>query len=252
MFFESDRSQNRYLYCEKVVNMCFNTHIQSSYEVLYVINGEISCIINGNKYKIKQGQAAFILPNTPHSIELSYCENITLIFSSDYVGSFNRRINGCELSHPVFTPSSPSMLDGLDKKDYITQKGVLYYICGEALEQCKPIETKSTDRNLLQNIMLFIQQNYASDITLKQMASHIGYNPCYVSDYINKNFRENFRSIVNGYRIDRAVEMLENSDASITEISEKCGFTNLRSFNRAFKQHLNTCPSDFRKSKETP
>ena len=56
-----------------------------------------------------------------------------------------------------------------------------------------------------------------------------------VNDYINK------------FRIDKAVDLLLNTDLSITEISEQTGFSYQRYFSSVFKQVKGVAPSQFRR-----
>ena len=56
-----------------------------------------------------------------------------------------------------------------------------------------------------------------------------------MNDYINK------------FRIDKAVDLLLNTDLSITEISEQTGFSYQRYFSSVFKQVKGVTPSQFRR-----
>lgn len=57
-----------------------------------------------------------------------------------------------------------------------------------------------------------------------------------VNDYINK------------FRIDKAIDLLLNTDLSITEISEQVGFSYQRYFSSVFKQAKGVTPSQFRQN----
>ena len=54
--------------------------------------------------------------------------------------------------------------------------------------------------------------------------------------------------MVNLYRIEKAVELIQNSNNSFTEISLQCGFSTIRNFNRTFKSILNITPSDYKRN----
>lgn len=61
-----------------------------------------------------------------------------------------------------------------------------------------------------------------------------------VNDYINK------------FRIEKSVELLTNTDLSITEISERTGFSYQRYFSSVFKQVKGVTPSGFRQNLRQP
>ncbi|MNE93692.1 HTH-type transcriptional regulator YesS [compost metagenome] len=55
-----------------------------------------------------------------------------------------------------------------------------------------------------------------------------------------------FISYLNHIRVNKAEEMLLNTDKSIIDIALDCGFTNVRTFNRVFKQFRHNTPSSLR------
>lgn len=48
-------------------------------------------------------------------------------------------------------------------------------------------------------------------------------------------------------RLERAAQLLENTNKSITEIAETCGYQSLHALSKAFKKNFNVTPSQFRK-----
>ncbi|WP_370733789.1 helix-turn-helix domain-containing protein [Paenibacillus dakarensis] len=56
-----------------------------------------------------------------------------------------------------------------------------------------------------------------------------------------------FRDYINRLRINKALWMLAESKLSILDISYECGFDSIRSFNRVFKQIMNTTPTEYKR-----
>ena len=52
--------------------------------------------------------------------------------------------------------------------------------------------------------------------------------------------------LIRSYRLDKAAKLLQTSDASITEISEKVGFSSARYFSTCFKKKYGVMPREFR------
>ena len=48
-------------------------------------------------------------------------------------------------------------------------------------------------------------------------------------------------------RLNNAVEMIEKSEYSITDIASKCGFSSVNYFDRVFKEYTNTTPFQYKK-----
>jgi AraC-like DNA-binding protein len=86
------------------------------------------------------------------------------------------------------------------------------------------------------------------DLSIWEVANHIGTNRTYISHIINGNLANNFNSFVNNYRIKEAKKLLlKKGNIPISEISELSGFGSVNSFIRIFKQVENQTPSNFRK-----
>lgn len=53
-------------------------------------------------------------------------------------------------------------------------------------------------------------------------------------------------SLFFSFRINRAAQLIVETQLPISEIGPRCGFTNVSNFNHLFRAHLGTTPSDYR------
>ena len=87
-------------------------------------------------------------------------------------------------------------------------------------------------------------------LSIGALAERIGAPEHQLRALINKSMgHRNFRSYLNGYRMDEAKSVLADPDKAalpILTIAMDSGFASLASFNRAFKQSTGSTPSDFR------
>lgn len=94
----------------------------------------------------------------------------------------------------------------------------------------------------------YMANHLQEEITLKQMAdlSHLSssYFGVLFKQYTGKSFVNYFNHI----RIEKALELLRNSDLKIYEIAEQVGFASLPYINRVFKQVSSMTPNEYRKS----
>ncbi|MDE6659379.1 MAG: AraC family transcriptional regulator, partial [Eubacterium sp.] len=125
---------------------------------------------------------------------------------------------------------------------------ILYNIAGQFINNCKLTNTTDENLELLEQIISYTQRHFSEQVSLKQLAKKLGYHYNYISSYINENLGTNFRTLVNMFRIDYACELLTKKEHTVTEISQKCGYDNVRSFNRSFKCLQNCTPSEYIKS----
>lgn len=59
-----------------------------------------------------------------------------------------------------------------------------------------------------------------------------------------------FVTYVNRIRVEHASELIRNGSEKMTEISLNCGFSNIRTFNRVFKEITGFTPSQFARLSE--
>ena len=78
------------------------------------------------------------------------------------------------------------------------------------------------------------------------MAKIINYNPSYVSSLFVSYTVVNFKSYLDSFRINKAVELIKNTNATITDISAQCGYENIRTFNNTFKRVTQMTPTQMR------
>jgi AraC-like DNA-binding protein len=54
-----------------------------------------------------------------------------------------------------------------------------------------------------------------------------------------------WRRVVDGIRLERSVELLQNSPLSVADISFELGYSDSAHFTRAFRRWTGECPSDY-------
>ena len=253
-FYEQIRSNERnYLYCQSDTDFNFPLHLHRSFEFIYVQNGNMNIQIGNQNYSLQKNKAALIFPGQLHAYSTKeYSKSFLCIFSADYVYDFYNLIKGKTAENPTFPFDSSDCLNQLinNDKNAFAVKAALYSIAGQFINNCSLMDTADENLELLERIISHIQKHFNEQISLKQLAKKLGYHYNYISSYINENIGTNFRTLVNMFRIDYACELLTKKEHTITEISQKCGFENVRSFNRSFKALQNCTPSEYLKSSE--
>ena len=98
----------------------------------------------------------------------------------------------------------------------------------------------------INRIVQFVEKNYNRKISLEDVGEQVGMSASSVSRFFKKRPRHNFWDYLNGFRIDRAAQMMIETEHTISEISYACGFNNISNFNRVFRERIGTTPSDYR------
>ena len=107
------------------------------------------------------------------------------------------------------------------------------------------MELGSKDLERLHQIQHYMYTHLKEKITLQDLARHFGMTEGYVSEYIRK-MSIGFRSMLSYVRANRSEAYLLETDKTIVEISEECGFSDVKYYYAAFKRWYKCTPRQFR------
>jgi AraC-like DNA-binding protein len=94
-----------------------------------------------------------------------------------------------------------------------------------------------------------IQDHIDTSLTLKEISKDLDINPAYLSRKFSTYFDNlSFGDYIRKVRIEKAIELLNTSDYSLTEIAYLTGFSDQSHFSRIFKIHTGKNPSAYRKT----
>ncbi|MCA1919909.1 MAG: chromate resistance protein [Flavobacterium piscis] len=108
-------------------------------------------------------------------------------------------------------------------------------------------KTPSWVKDLKEIIQDQIDAQFTFD--LKKISSDLELNPSYLSREFSKYFEDlNFGEYVRKLRIEKAINLIQNSNYTLTEIAYMTGFSDQSHFTRIFKVHTGKNPSSYRKN----
>lgn len=99
----------------------------------------------------------------------------------------------------------------------------------------------------IQLLLDYMEEHYNTHLTLGKLADHFHFNPSYLSSYFSKHHQEGFSEYLNHVRIKNAQKMLEETNMSISAISEAVGYSDPSYFTKVFKKLTTMSPSTYRK-----
>lgn len=120
--------------------------------------------------------------------------------------------------------------------------------CEEIVQSC-PLPTEDeTSRtfNTLEKKVRESQLYLNPDLTLALLARKTGIPARQLSGSVNAVSKRNVSQWINGFRIERAKELLVNTTLPVTEIMLESGFTTKSNFNREFQRIVGVSPTTFR------
>jgi len=118
---------------------------------------------------------------------------------------------------------------------------------GKLLNFYKIEKNRTTHETLLQ-ILQYCAAHFKEPISIESVSQNLHVSRSTVSHIFSSRLSINFCDYINSLRLIEAEQLLKNKNFSITEISYQCGFSTIRTFNRAFYKRYGVSPTEFRKS----
>lgn len=93
----------------------------------------------------------------------------------------------------------------------------------------------------------YIQEHFAEDITLEQLAQMVYMNPYYFSTFFKKETGQNFKSYLLQVRMEKALRYLMETNMKTYELARRVGYRDVRTFTDKFKEFYGSSPSKYKK-----
>lgn len=135
----------------------------------------------------------------------------------------------------------------ISKARYEQEYGEVMRLIFDKIAEQVDITQKTVD-DRIPRMLAFMEKNYDQDLRLEDMATEFNFNYHYLSAYFHQHMKEGFSDYLNEIRTAKACELLEHTDLSIAEISEKVGYSEHSYFCRVFKKTIGKTPSVYRRN----
>ncbi len=100
---------------------------------------------------------------------------------------------------------------------------------------------------VITDITAHIKEHYMQRLRLRDFAKAYSYSLSHLSKKFSEETGSSFIEYLQHIRIEQACKLLENDPRSVGAIAEAVGYSDLKFFNKVFKETLGLTPRDFRK-----
>ncbi len=245
-------------------NFSFLAHYHEETEVLHMCRGQMTVNVNNTSVTLNEGDIFIISPGDIHSMnalpgsattvfkfytpEIIYSYDITtkISTSDDCYGFFKDIIFHLSDEYVRKNPGFEIAICTL--ADTILLSSIRMLMCPKLDSAEKAAKRKHI--LLLKKINDYCQNHYTEQISLDDISSACNYSKYYFSHIFSAVTSMSFSDFLSAFRVEKAKEMFRY-DTTVSKVAYECGFNNLRSFNRAFKKHTNTTPSEYISTHQT-
>lgn len=234
----------------------YPVHSHSYFELILYHPFEGQVRINETVLKASQSFAVLMTPADLHGIEVwgASSDLLKIAFAPDLPGSYLlERLQ----SHPVLVTAPDNALTCLFEKlaeerplqERILLLRALLLCLLEAGEPLPALPAAHGSKLILEAVSI-LQEEAHTDLTLGTLATRLNVSYQHLSTLFTTHLGLSFSAYLADIRLRNAMQMLHDSELSVSEICYECGYRNLSHFLRSFKQKFGITPKTYRKSKE--
>nr|WP_275690986.1 helix-turn-helix transcriptional regulator [Paenibacillus aceris] len=108
----------------------------------------------------------------------------------------------------------------------------------------------SDERKIRKEVQLaqrIIVSKLGDPITLTSVADEVGLSSYYLSRLFREETGESFNDYVTRLRMEKAVNLLQNTQLKVYEVAEQVGIPSYRYFSQLFRNWTGVAPTDYKK-----
>lgn len=106
--------------------------------------------------------------------------------------------------------------------------------------------SRSNKLERIKPVMKYIENNYNDDISYAELAKLLNVSKYHFCHLFKEATGKTVVQYINDIRLDKAYNLLKNTDMNITQVSMSVGFNDMNYFSRLFKKYKNMAPSKVR------
>jgi len=251
----------------KIVNNLIvpHVHYHKEHELYYMLEGSTTYFIDGEIYSINKGDFVFISHGISHRTDYqknSHNERIVISFEDSVFSEKSsfvlEELTKARVIHIPQTHLSKleELLFKIESEYRMNEKGSSVLLNLYILELLTLLcryrhERKNTvygSEQIIHKISEYIRNNFGHELTLKSLSQEF-----FISEgHLSRKFKQVTGLGINQYmtyvRISQAEKQLIDSDLTVTEIAELCGFCGSTYFSSVFRKSKGITPLAFRKT----
>ena len=254
--FRTDREKQNYLFYKEYQNDSSIFGFHSQVELYFIDDGEMDITINSYHKRLKKGEMCVSLSFDAHGYSTpSSSRSSVLIIPTHICEKFIESFKDKRSVYPFICDKNAVA----EIKDYvkklnnctnneIKKQGFIYVILGLITENLSfENSVVSVDTTLSSKILMYIENNFSKNISLKTAASEFGYNESYLSRCFKSSFKIGFNQFLTVIRLKNALLLMNEGNHKLAYCALESGFNSLRTFHRVFFNEFGYTPKQYMK-----
>lgn len=235
-------------------------HFHHQLELLYVEKGSVKVISNDETKEVNENQLVIIDSFDNHQYIPIGKDVVThcLIIPVHYLRKYSSILANKSLKNKFISNEKDvnrifkcmqDVSNNINSNELILD-GYTQILLGNIIDNNLVIEKNKTNYDLVKNILLYIEENFKTTITLDSIAKHFGYSKYYFSHLFNKCFHCNLNDYLNLVRCRHSINYVLEEHLSVSDAAFASGFISMRTFYRTFKKYFKVTPKEYFQNKK--
>ncbi len=256
-----------------------STHWHEEYELLIILKGQGSALVNSRRFEVRTGDILFIHSGNLHFVSAEpgspfdfYAVDFGLELISShgnddiqqkYIGPqtagrllfrdhFHAEEAVCRLLRSSLDDIRALYFAEADGYELLIKARLLhiwYILCQNPATALLPARRNIDSRAALtKDVLQFISGNYAAPLTLRRLARQFHMSEGQFCRFFKSQINMTLIEYLNYYRIGVSCDLLLESDSPVSAIALDCGYSNISYFNRMFRKYMHCTPVEYRKA----
>lgn len=226
-----------------------NSHSHTSYELVFFHKADGSLFVGENSYPLQSGTIYVVYPNTLHSEEHYSSGNVTFLgFECD---NFPKEIsNGIPYNfhmHKRISDLIETILNETREQNEFYSEIISHKLSEIILLLKRYSSLAEQAPKKLDYSLAYISEYYNQPIDFCRLAKISGYSLDRFRHIFTENIGMSPKQFQINIRLEKAGELLADTNKSCTEIASFCGFSTSAQFSKMFVKKYGLPPSKFRK-----
>ncbi len=250
---------------DDVYNNNIEYHSHEFYEIAYISKGSFYHRVNAKDYNLTRGDIVVLKIGDRHCYKMeSESGDITnILFYPQFFKGREKVLNA------FLQRLGNENIARLDSRDIHQFEAILKYMkyeqklrrndCNEIMKHYldilfliitrtnRIIKNSRNSKIDISAVLNYIAQNI-STLKPSDIAKNASYNPAYFSKLFKETMGITLVKYINQKRIDAAIQLITETEASINDIARSVGFSDTNYFFRLFKQYTGVTPLSLRKN----
>jgi YesN/AraC family two-component response regulator len=104
---------------------------------------------------------------------------------------------------------------------------------------------QSVDNEQIRQIIMYMNERFAENISLEKMAKRANMNPYYFSVFFKKSAGLHFKDCLTNIRLEHARDILDREDVKTYDLASMVGYEDPRHFAKVFKKAFGVSPKEY-------